>query len=91
MRVGGRYLNGTAYPGPTVCAVVAVLGVGGGGAGDEAGEDGMDDGRSVFVVGLGLQACVAEVFDTGEAELLGEVDAAFVWGVGHGYREGDVF
>lgn len=91
MRVGGRYLNGAAYPGPTVCAVAAVLGVGGGGAGDEAGEDGMDDGGTVLVIGLRLQACVAEVFDTGEAELLGEVDAAFVWGVGHGYREGDVF
>lgn len=91
MRVRGRYLNGTAYPGPAVRAVIAVLGVCGGGARDEAGEDGMDDGRTVLVIGLGLQACVAEVFDTGEAELLGEVNTAFVWGVRHGYREGDIF
>ena len=54
MRVGGRYLNGTAYPGPTVSAVVAVLGVGGSRAGDEAGEDGMDDGGTIFAIGLRL-------------------------------------
>ena len=50
MRVGGRYLNGTAYSGTTVRAVIAVVGVGGGGAGDEAGEYGMDDGGTVFGV-----------------------------------------
>lgn len=43
----------------------------------------MDDCGTIFGIGLRLQACVAEVFDTGEAELLGEVDAALVWGVGH--------
>lgn len=87
-RIGCRYLDGTADASTAVGAITAVL-VGAGATGDEAGEDGVDDACAVGV-GTRLKACVADVGDAVEAELLGEVEAFFARGVGDRDGECDI-
>jgi hypothetical protein len=73
-------LNSTAHAG-TAVSTVGTVGVVGGGALLEAGEDAVDDGKTV-VVFTGLQTGVAHVVLVDEAELLGEVEAALVRSAG---------
>lgn len=87
--VRGFELDGAADTGAAVGALVAVRVVGGG-AVLEGGESGVDDGGAVLGVLAGLQASVADVLDAHEGELLGEIVARLVLGVGHVQGEDDV-
>lgn len=69
-------LDSTADAGTSVSTVRAV-GIVGGGSFIEAGEDPVDDRKAVIVL-TGLQTGVAHVVLVDEAELLREVEAAFV-------------
>lgn len=90
-------INSTAHAG-TAVGTVGAVGVVGGGALVEAGEDSVDDGKAV-VVYTGLQTGVAHVVLVDEAELLREVETAFVGCAGDVHWEenltqaciGDVF
>lgn len=73
-------LNSTAHAG-TAVGTVGAVGVVGGGPLLEAGEDSVDDGKTV-VVFTGLQTGVANVVLVDEAELLGEVETALVRSAG---------
>jgi len=79
----------TADPWTSVGAGVTIRIVGGG-AGDETGEDGVDDGVSVCI-GAGLEAGIADVGLTLEVKLLGKIVTGSVGGFCDGEGEADVF
>lgn len=88
MIVRADNINSTAHTG-TAVGTVGAVGIVGGGAFIEAGEDSVDDGKAV-VVYTGLQTGVADVVLVDEAELLREVEAAFVGCTGDVHWEEDL-
>ena len=76
MIIRADYLNSTADA-RTAVGTVGAVGIVGGGALIETGEDSVDDGKTV-VVFTGLETGVAHVVLVDEAELLREIEAALV-------------